>query len=91
MVVESKYWAGFYSSAITSSSTAAVLSDSYIATLYDTGAREYVRTLQVAFDLHLSVGILRLQGGFDISSLGFTEVASDGEESRYKQGNLTLF
>ena len=53
------------------------------------GAREYVRTLQVAFDLQLSVGILRLQGGFDISSLGFTDVVSDGEDSRYEDSNLS--
>ena len=37
------------------------------------GAREYVKSLLAAFDLHLSVAIFRLQGGFDISALGSTE------------------
>ncbi len=45
-------------------------------------AREYVKTLQSAFDLHLSVGIFRLQGGFDISSLGGLAEAKNGNQSR---------
>jgi hypothetical protein len=45
------------------------------------GAREYVRALQAALDLHLSVGIFRIQGGFDISSLGLTE-SPDGQLRR---------
>ena len=35
-------------------------------------ADEYVRTLQSAFDLHLSVGVFRIQSGFDLTSIGFT-------------------
>jgi hypothetical protein len=46
-------------------------------------AREYVKTLQSAFDLHLSVGIFRLQGGFDISSLGGLAEAKDDVQARY--------
>ena len=45
-------------------------------------AREYVKTLQSAFDLHLSVGIFRLQGGFDISSLGGLSEAMNGDQTR---------
>ena len=39
-------------------------------------ADDYVRTLQAAFDLHMSVGVLRLQGGLDLSSMGSTKVRS---------------
>ena len=38
-----------------------------------------MKILQAALDLRLSVGIFRLQEGFDISSLGSSEVP-DGEE-----------
>jgi hypothetical protein len=34
-------------------------------------ADEYVKTLQAAMDLHLSVGVFRIHGGFDLSSIGF--------------------
>ena len=46
------------------------------------GAREYVKSLQAAFDLHLSVAIFRLQGGFDISALGTTG-PKEGVDLRY--------
>jgi hypothetical protein len=46
------------------------------------GAREYVKSLQAAFDLHLSVGIFRLQGGFDVSALGTTG-PKEGAELRF--------
>ena len=37
-------------------------------------ANDFVKTLQAAFDLHLSVGVLRVQGGLDLSSMGLTKV-----------------
>ena len=33
-------------------------------------ADEYVRTIQSALDLHLSVGVFRIQSGFDLTSIG---------------------
>ena len=35
--------------------------------LYPHFAEEYFRTLQLAFDMHLSVGVLRVNGGLDIA------------------------
>ena len=35
-------------------------------------ADEYVRTIQSALDLHLSVGVFRIQSGFDLTSIGIT-------------------
>ena len=32
-------------------------------------AKDYFKTLKTVFDLHLAVGVLRVQGGFDISEL----------------------
>ena len=37
-------------------------------------ADEYVRTIQAAFDLHLSVGVFRIQSGFDLTSIGIINV-----------------
>ena len=37
-------------------------------------AEEYVKTIQAAFDLHLSVGVFRVKGGFDLASMGPTKV-----------------
>jgi hypothetical protein len=34
-------------------------------------ADEYVKTLQAAFDLHLSVGVFRIQGGLDLPSVAY--------------------
>ena len=45
------------------------------------GSKDYVKILQSAFDLHLSVGIFRIQGGFDLSALG-TLAPKEGDENR---------
>jgi solute carrier family 12 sodium/potassium/chloride transporter 2 len=37
-------------------------------------ARDYFRVLQVAFEMRLSVGVLRLSGGLDISGQGPTDI-----------------
>ena len=37
--------------------------------LYPDYAEEYVKTLQIAFDMNLSVGVLRVHGGLDISEI----------------------
>jgi solute carrier family 12 sodium/potassium/chloride transporter 2 len=37
-------------------------------------ADEFYKTLLAAFDLHLSVGVLRVQSGFDLSSMGPSKV-----------------
>ena len=37
--------------------------------MYPSYAAEYFKTLQTAFDLHLSVCVLRVNGGFDISEI----------------------
>ena len=42
--------------------------------------REYFGTLQSAFDLHLAVGVLRIQGGLDISKVFGT--GSDSEKAK---------
>jgi hypothetical protein len=40
-----------------------------------TEARDYVKILQAAFDQHLSVGILLVRGGFNLTKMGIENEA----------------
>ena len=55
-------------------------------------AHDYVKILQSAFDQHLSVGIFRVRGGFNLTKMGIENEAfeMDGRGKNYNSLSKSL-